>query len=137
MMQSYKLYRVHDFIRKNEEGELDFDRSLLMIRELAEAASYHNDHNILVDIRDTEAKLNFVELLTVALEFAQYEDVFQNRMAFLIPNEEERIRRAEYVKKSLVGVMRFKLEYFTEYEKAMDWLSVIRESEDRLSSKAL
>lgn len=135
MMEGCKVYQVNDFIRQNEKGGLDFDKSLLMIRELVIAASHHKDHNILIDIRDTEAKLNFVELLSVALEFAKYEDVFRNKIAFLIPDEEERIRRAEYVRKSLVGVMGFTLEYFTDYEKALDWLSVIRDPEGRLSSK--
>jgi hypothetical protein len=129
IMEGYKLYKTKEFIRKNEKGGLDFDRSLTMIRELVKAASHHKDHNILVDIRNTETKLNFVELLTVTLEFAKYEDVFQNKIVFLIPNEEERIKRAEYVKKSLVGVMGFQLEYFTDYEKAIEWLSTIKEYE--------
>lgn len=126
-MEGYKIYKTNQFLRKNEKGGLDIDRSLNMIRELVDAASHHRDHNILVDIRDTEARLNFIELLTVALEFAKYEDIFRNKMAFLIPDEEERIQRAEYVKKSMVGVMRFQLEYFTDYEKAIDWLSIIEE----------
>jgi hypothetical protein len=116
-----------EFIRKNEKGDLDIRRSREIVGVIAKAAMHHKDDNLLIDIRETETKLNFVELLTVALEFAEYEDIFRNRIAFLIPNNEERIRRAEYVKKSLVGVRGFTLDYFTEYEKAIDWLSSIKE----------
>jgi hypothetical protein len=129
-MAGYKLYKTEEYIRKNKKGDLNFDESLIMIRELVKAANYHKDHNILVDIRDTLAKLNFIELLTVSLEFAKYNDIFQNKIAFLIPNDEERIARAEYVKESLVRFKGFKLEYFTDYEKAIDWLSVITEHND-------
>lgn len=123
----YKVYKTMEFIRKNEKGDLDIRRSREIVRVIAKAAMHHKDDNLLIDIRETETKLNFVELLTVALEFAEYEDIFRNRIAFLIPNNEERIRRAEYVKKSLVGVRGFTLDYFTEYEKAIDWLSSIKE----------
>ena len=136
-MEGYKLYKTQEFIRKNEKGELDFNRSLVMIRELVEAAGYHRDHNILIDIRQTEAKLNFVELLTIALEFAEHEDIFRNRIAFLIPSEGERIERAEYVKRSVARAKGFQLEYFTDYEKAIDWLSIIVECGDRLPDKKM
>lgn len=125
-MGSYKLYRMKDFIRKNEKGELEFERSLFKIRELVEAAGHHRNHNILIDLRETETKLNFIESLTLALEFAKYQEVFRNKIAFLIPDEEERIRRAEYVKSSMAGLRDYQMDYFTDYEKAIDWLSVIK-----------
>ena len=49
----------------------------------------------------------------------------KNKIAFLIPNETERILRAEYVKKRLVQPKMIHMEYFTDYEKAIDWLSII------------
>jgi len=61
----------------------------------------------------------------LSLEFAQYQEIFKNKVAFLIPNEGERILRAEYVKKRLVQAKRVQMEYFTDYEKAIDWLSII------------
>ena len=126
-MKGYKVYKTGEFIRKNEKGAIDVHRSLRIVREIATAAKHHRSHNLLIDIREAETKLNFVELLTVALEFAEYEDIFRNKVALLIPNNEERKRRAEYVKKTLVGVRGFKLDYFTDYEKAIDWLSSIKE----------
>lgn len=126
-MGSYKIYRMKDFIRKNETGELEFERSLFKIRELVTAADHHRNHNILIDLRETETRLNFIESLTLALEFAKYQETFRNKIAFLIPNDEERIRRAEFVKNSMVKLREFEMDYFTDYEKAIDWLSVIKE----------
>ena len=125
MVEKYMLYKVPDFIRKNEKGEINFDKSLMKIRELMEAASYHKEHNILIDIRESETKLNFIDSLLLALEFAKYKDIFKNKIAFLVPREGERIARAEYVKKSMVRVKGFQMEYFTDYEKAIDWFSII------------
>jgi len=48
-----KVYKVKDFIRLNESGELNFERAMQIIQELAVAASIYKDHNILVDLRET------------------------------------------------------------------------------------
>jgi hypothetical protein len=127
MEKGYKVYKTQDFIRKDEAGGLDFERSLNLIRELSEAAGRHSDHHILVDLRDTEAKMNFVELLTVALSFGDHEEFLDNKIAVLLPDDEERKKRAAYVKSTLRCAKGFDLDHFTDYEKAIDWLSRIEE----------
>ena len=47
MSSDIKIYKVKDFIRRNESGEIDFDRSMQIIRDLAVAASFYAGHNIL------------------------------------------------------------------------------------------
>jgi hypothetical protein len=126
MPEGYKIYQVESFIRKTEEGQLDIDKSKAIVRELAIASTHHKDHNILVDLRETAPLQSFYELLTVALEFANYQDIFANKMAFIIPNSPDRIERAEFFKAGLAEG-KFQLEYFTAYEKALEWLSEIQE----------
>ena len=58
MSSGIKIYKIDDFIRKNESGEIDFDRSMKIIRELATAAAFHTNHNILIDLRDTTVTTN-------------------------------------------------------------------------------
>lgn len=122
----YKIYQTRDFIRKNEEGTLDLDRSLTMVKELAVASGYHSGYNLLVDLRQTEPLESFADLLTVAIEFARYQNMFRDKIAILIPDTEERIERAEFFKSGL-GTVSFRMEYFTVFEKAIDWLSQVKE----------
>ena len=55
-MSGVKIYKVKDFIRKTEAGKIDFGRSMELIHELAAAASFHDNHNILVDMRETTSQ---------------------------------------------------------------------------------
>ncbi len=42
MSLGIKIYKIRDFIRKTETGEIDFDRSIKIVRELAAAAAFHS-----------------------------------------------------------------------------------------------
>jgi len=124
MADFYKIYKMKDLIRKTENGEINIERSIDVIRELAIASEYHKDSNILVDLRETETALNFGDLLTVALEFACYKDRFRNKIAAIIPEDSERIERAEFFKADMT-IKGFLFDYFTDFEKAIEWLSEI------------
>jgi len=41
MAEGYMLYKVPDFIRKNEQGEINYDKSMIKIKQLMEVASRH------------------------------------------------------------------------------------------------
>ena len=124
MTVTYKMYMIKDFVRKTEKGEIDIQKSLNTVAELAVASAFHNDINILVDLRETETTLNFRDLLKLALEFALYKDCFRNKIAVVIPDDPERIERGEFFKNDM-KVKGFLFDYFTDFEKAIEWLSDI------------
>ncbi len=124
MTKSYKIYKVKDFIRRTEKGEINIQESLNTVAELAIASEFHKDVNILIDLRDTETTLDFGDLLKVALEFAHYKDCFRNKIAGVIPNDPERFRRGKFFKTGM-EVKGFLFDYFTDFEKAIEWLSEI------------
>ncbi len=124
MSVSYKIYKVKDFIRRTEKGEINIQKSLNTVTELAIASETHKDVNILVDLRETETTLNFGDVLKVVLEFAYYKDCFQNKIAAVIPEDPERIKRAELFKTGMKA-KGFLFDYFTDFEKAIEWLSEI------------
>ena len=130
MTVSYKMYKIKDFVRRTENGEINIQKSLNAVAELAVASKLHKDINILIDLRDTETILNFRDLLTVALEFAWYKDCFQNKIGVVIPNDPERIERGEFLKTNMT-VKGFLFDYFTDFEKAIEWLSEIEPLYDR------
>ncbi len=123
MDSSTRIYRVDDFIRQNEAGEIDYDRSQVIARRLAVAASYHENHNILIDMRRTTLTgLDFGSLLELAAETAKYRDVFRNRIANLVPNDPDRLRTARDFE-TCMGLAGFSYRAFTSYEEALEWLS--------------
>jgi hypothetical protein len=125
MSTEYKIYKIDDFIRKTPKGEHDYDKSMKLVREIAGTAEFYHDHNLLVDLRQTVPLRDFGDVLTVAIEFTKYKDTFQNKVAFVIPNTPDRIKRAKFFIAAL-GEVKFKVDYFTEFEKAIEWFSLIK-----------
>ena len=120
----FEEYSTTDFIKKTEKGIIDLERSKNFVRKLAQKSKSHRGHNILIDLRETESTLSFGNLLELVSEFILHKDSYQNKMAVIMPNEPERIKRAEYVK-TILKIEDFQMEYFTDYEKAIEWLSTI------------
>jgi hypothetical protein len=126
MSATVKIYKVKDFIRKTETGNIDFDRSMEFIHDLAVAASFHTDHNILIDMRETTLvdKGDMDTLLQLALEVVRYKSVFRGKIANVVPNDENRLSIARQFKACL-DIKGFHYEIFTSFEDAIDWLSEI------------
>jgi hypothetical protein len=105
-----------------ESGALDLDRSIRIVRELATEANYHKDHNIILDLRETDIKANIGDLIQVSMEFAIHHKVFKNKLAVLIPNTEKRLQIAKRFK-TCMDLQGFQFEQFTNFEAAIEWLS--------------
>jgi len=129
MPEGYKVYKSKDFIKKTEKGQLDIQRSLDLVKELAVASGLHRDHDLLIDLRETVPIGGFGDTLKVAIEFAKYQDVFPNKIAVIIPDDPARIDRAEFFKASL-GEVKFNINYFTGFEDAIEWLSTVQKFPD-------
>jgi hypothetical protein len=120
---SVKIYKIKDFIRVNKDGQLDFDRSVRVIHELAATAAFHTDHNLLIDLRDTTVALESMnQLLDLAIEFARFKSIFKNKIASVIPNDDKRAHIADGFKLAL-KIKGFQYDYFTDFEDAIEWLS--------------
>jgi len=124
MLSGIKIYKVNDFIRKTESGNIDLKRSKKIVRELAMAAGLHSDHNILVDLRETtvSAAASIEDIMKVALEFGSYVSSFKNKIANIIPDDPKRMIIANRFK-ACMDIQGFEYELFTDYESAIEWLS--------------
>ena len=105
-----------------ESGELDLDQSIKIVRELANAANFHKDCNIMLDLRETHLQASMGDLIEISMEFATYHKVFRNKIAVLIPDTEERLQLANRLK-TCMDMQGFEFEQFTDFEAAIDWLS--------------
>jgi len=127
MVSGIKVYKVKDFVRTTQTGNIDIKRSKEIVIDLANAAGSHADHNILIDMRETTVSVsNIVDILEVAREFGSSVSSFKNKMANIVPDDHERMVIAHRFK-ACMDMQGFEYEIFNNYESAIEWLS---ETED-------
>lgn len=122
MPSNVKIYRIGDIIRMTETGELDLDRSIEIVRKLAAEANYHEDHNVILDLRETSVNASMADIIQISMEFASYHQVFKNKIAVIIPDTEERLKIAKRFK-ICMEMQGFQFEQFTDFEATIEWLS--------------
>ena len=131
MSTDIKVYKIKDFVRFNESGEIDFDRSMQMIHDFAVTASLYAGRNILADLRETTlvGEHNIGVILQLALEMARYGSTFKGKIANVVPDEEKRLSIAKTFEASM-QLQGFNFKVFTSFEDAIDWLSEITDMRD-------
>lgn len=123
MSSDVKIYKLKDFIRKTETGDLSYDRIVEIIHEISMVACLFDNHNILLDLRKTEISItSMCEVMKVATELAQFKNVLKNKIASVIPDDVNRIAVAEKAETSF-QIKGFQYRYFTDFEDAIEWLS--------------
>jgi len=123
MIAESTIYKIGSCIQKTETGKLDRTRSIDLIHELSVAIKFHKDQNILVDLRDADVQTDIQDLMTFAAECAKFKSEFDQKIAILIPNTEERIEAAKRFR-SCMDVQGFRLKQFFDYDAAIQWLSI-------------
>ncbi len=94
-----KIYTIKDLIRKNMSGAIDVKKSKELIGNLAAVSSLHLEHNILLDLRDTTVSgSTMITVFEIVLEFIEQLGAFENKIANIVPNDEERISMAKFWK---------------------------------------
>ena len=124
MSEGYKIYQTKNFIKKIEKGELNIEKFRKMMQELATASAVHENHNLLIDIREITPLKGFGDVLKIILESTKYYKAFSNKIALIVANDPDRIARTKFFKAGL-KLGKYQFEYFTDYENALDWLSDI------------
>ncbi len=123
MALDIKIDDDNKIIHRTVVGGLYTERSLKLVRELAWSVSTHKSYNILMDMRETETKPEMLDLMQIASTCATLRSNFDNKIAFLIPNSEERVRFAQLFK-SCMEAQGFRFKQFFDYDAAIEWLTV-------------
>ena len=131
MSTDIKVYKIKDFVRFNESGGIDFDRSMQMVHGIALAASHYTGHNILTDLRETTlvVETNIGVILQLASEMAFHVSSFKGKIANVVPIEEKRLAIAKTFEASM-QLQGFNLKVFTSFEDAIEWLAEVTELRD-------
>ena len=124
MPENIKIYKIKDFVRKNESGELSRDRITKIIMEIATAATLYPGHNILIDSRKTTMSydVNMIDIMKTTMELEKFKDVLKSKIANVIPEDENRISIAKKSESS-IQIKGIKYKFFTDFEAAIEWLS--------------
>ena len=125
MQTEIKIYKIKDFIRKNELGTLSYERVIEIVKEFSAAASLHPDCNILLDFRKTKlSDFNMVDIMKAASEMDKFKYFLKNRIANVIPKDKDRISIAKKAE-AAIQLKGFQYKFFTDFEEAIEWLSDI------------
>ena len=124
MSTTLKVYRLKDFIRITANKAIDLERSKEIVQKLAAAASFHKDHNILVDLRGSAGEHTIGDHMELALELARYKSVFTGKIAFIVLNDPDRLFSARQFMACVDAVdHQFTYKIVTSFEDAIDWSS--------------
>jgi hypothetical protein len=122
MAMDIKIDSDKKIIEKTETGVMFTERSLSWVRELAFAVQLNPGYNVLMDLRETKANPEMLDLMQIASACAKLRSNFNSKIAFLIPNTEERVRFAQLFK-SCMEAQGFEFRQFFDRKTALQWLS--------------
>lgn len=109
-------------IQRTVTGGLITERSLELVRELAMVVDAHKGYNVLMDMRETETKPEMLDLMSISSECTKLRSDFNAKIAFLIPNTDERVRFAQLFK-ACMETQGFRFRQFFERDAAIEWLT--------------
>jgi len=117
-----KIDNDNMIIEKTETGEMFTERSLSWVKELAFAVQLNPGYNVLMDLRETTVKPEMLDLMQIASACRKLRSNFDSKIAFLIPNTEERVRFSQLFK-SCMEAQDFRFRHFFDREAALEWLT--------------
>lgn len=122
MTNPVRIDNVNRIIQKTVTGELHTERSLRLVREASVAASLHKDYNILMDLRETVTGPAMLDLMAIASTCAELNFDADRKIAFLIPDAEDRVRFARLFR-TCMETQGLNFKQFFDFDAAMRWLA--------------
>lgn len=121
MPTMYKIINAKDFIKAKPNGITDLEQSKQVLLELAMIAGLSPEHEILLDIRESDAGLTHEELYELIKELEKQRSFFHNKIAVL-SRDDEQYNRAGFFE-ICANLEGFQVAAFIDYEKAINWLN--------------
>ena len=123
MGQNIKELKLKDICKEVSSGNLDYRLAMIMINSFVNTLNKYSDMNVLIDQRDTSFHSgNLNEVLDVLESIDSISHSFTNKVANLVPNDQNRLRLAKLVKTAL-NFSDNKYKVFTDYDDALRWLA--------------
>mgnify|MGYP001422034468 FL=1 len=120
MKASIKLVKTKDFISTTASGELNLEESKNVLNKLAALMMPDEQHDILIDIRDTVSVLTLSDIYELVSEVGRHRNSFRNKIAILLADHHD-FDKAAFLE-MCAGNRGFSVNTFTEFEEAINWL---------------
>lgn len=113
------IIHAPDFIKATARGHLDLEAAKKLLLEIASASAHSDEYEIILDLRFSESALSVTDVWMLVIELFNFRKAFGRKTAVLCPVE--RFDHAAFF--ALCAKNRgFKIEAFTSYEDAIEWL---------------
>jgi hypothetical protein len=117
-----EIHQDRKIIQRTVTGDLYTGRSLELVRELAMIVNEHRGYNVLMDMRETESKPEMLDLMQISSACAKLAPDLDTKIAFLIPDTEERVRFAQLFK-ACMDAQGIRFRQFFDKDAALAWLT--------------
>ena len=121
MPTQYKIIKAKDFIKARPSGITNLEQSKQVLLELAMIAGLSPEHEILLDVRETNASLTHEDLYELIKELEKHRSFFKNKIAIL-SRDDEQYNRAGFFE-IFANIEGFEVAAFIDFEKACSWLN--------------
>ncbi len=125
MIAEIDIDKDKKIVLRTVTGDIDTAQALKLVKDVAIAVNHNPGYNILVDIRDTTFYPEMLDLLDIATECSRQLIGFRRKIAFLIPDTEQR-RLVAKIFRTCMEAEGFDFKQFFDYDAAMEWLSTKR-----------
>jgi hypothetical protein len=123
MTAKIKVDSGQKIIKRAVSGVFYKDRAIQLVRELSAAAVLQKDYNILIDLREAVTAPEMTDLMAIMSAWSRLAKVFDNKIAVVIPKDEEHTRFAQLFK-ACMEVQGFQFRQLFDYDTAIEWLTV-------------
>jgi hypothetical protein len=84
MATKIKIISAKEFLEVTPEGIINITTSRKLLIDIAKAEQNSEDHELLVDFRDTESNLSLSDIYRLAAELVQHGSTFRKKVALLV-----------------------------------------------------
>jgi hypothetical protein len=114
-----KIIPIKELLRTDVSGNLDLERSLIILRHLVEECKNHNVDRILIDTREATSNATMLDVWTLARKLA---DSGLRAQVAVVNRPKDDFDRGAFLE--LCAVNRgYELKAFRDFEAAFTWLN--------------
>ncbi|MGE0126607.1 MAG: hypothetical protein AB7U82_00770 [Blastocatellales bacterium] len=115
-----RLIHARDFIKTTPSGEFNLEMSKQLLLRLALENASPRQHDILIDVRQAIGNLSLVDVAELVDVMIEHRESFRSKLAVLT-SPGRQFDNAKFAE-LYAGNRGFRIEAFTDFEEAMNWL---------------
>lgn len=121
MNAEIQFISVSDYFTPKENGKIDFNDSLNILKNVAAQNENGKIKNMLIDVRDFVTELSVPEIYEIITELSNYREHFSRKIAVVYGPHFE-ADKSEFFQISAQN-RGFNINTFSDYDEAVTWLT--------------